>query len=299
MSRLFLALGLLLAAGVVLAPPAAAQELNCRVSVRYDALQGNEFTFLADLREEIEEYLNGRSWTEDRFDNFERIDCTVSVTFTEAQGLDRFRAQLAVGAQRPIYATAQRTTVFQVVDSDWEFQYNRGQPLIYEEQRFSALESLLDFYALLILGYDYDTFSELGGTRYFERARQIAELGQAQGASGWVALGDDDTRTSLVRQLLDPRFVPLRRAYFLYHFGALDRFTRRPEEAWESGFSAVEALYELFLETSRRYATDVFFATKANELVELFEDFPERAQLYAILVEMDPARSSSYDRLTQ
>ena len=291
---------LALVAFSLLAGPALAQELNCRVSVNISALPGNEFSFLNDLRDEIEQYLNGRSWTDDRFEEQERIDCTVGITFTEARGLDRFIAQMVVGSRRPIYGTQQSTSVFQVVDTSWDFQYNRGQPLIYDPNRFDALTSLLDFYALLILGYDYDTFSELGGTPFFQRARDISELAQAQGGTGWVSVGDDQTRTALVRQLLDTRYEPLRRAYFLYHLGTLDRFTREPERAWETGYSAIEAVYELFLEVSRRYATDVFFATKSGEIADLFAEADNvRNQLYAMLMEMDPARSSDYDKLVE
>lgn len=291
---------LLLVAGLVLAPAASAQELDCRVTVRFEALSGNEFSFLGDLQEQIEQYLNGRSWTDDRFEEFERINCSMQITFTEAQGLDRFTAQIAVGSQRPIYGTPRRTAVFQIVDSQWQFQYNRGQPLIFNPNSYNALTSLLDFYAYMILGYDYDTFSELGGTPYFERAREVAELAQAQGDPGWLSIGDDQTRTTLVRQLLDARYLPLRRAYFLYHFGTLDRFTRDPETAWQTGYTAIEGIYELFLETSRKYATDLFFAAKSSEIVQLFEDADDvRSELYALLIEMDPARSSDYDRLLE
>lgn len=296
MSRRLLVLVLL----SLLAGPASAQELNCRVSINTSALSGNEFAFLDDLRDEIEQYLNGRSWTDDRFEDFERIDCSVGITFSEAQGLDRFVASIVVGSRRPIYATQQSTAVFQIVDSNWEFQYNRGQPLIYNPNSFDPLASLLDFYALLILGYDYDTFSELGGTPYFRRAREVSELAQAQGGPGWVSIGDDQTRTSLVRQLLDARYEPLRRAYFLYHLGALDRFTRNPEQAWETGYTAIEEIYDLFLEVSRRYATDVFFSTKSGEIADLFSEADDvRNQLYAMLIEMDPSRSSDYDKLLE
>lgn len=293
-----IAFGALLLTG--LAPEASAQELDCRVNVNAEQLAGNEFGFLADLDEQIEQYLNGRSWTEDRFEEFERIRCTMQITFTEAQGLDRFTANITIASQRPIYGSPRTIPVVTINDSQWQFQYNRGQPLIFDTNRYDALTSLLDFYAFVLLGYDYDTFSELGGTSYFEQAREISELAQAQGDPGWLSIGDDRTRTTLVRQLLDPRYLPLRRAYFLYHFGTLDRFTRDPEDAWQTGYSAIEAIYELFTEVSRKYATDLFFATKSGEIVELFADADDvRNELYAILIEMDPARSSDYDRLLE
>jgi hypothetical protein len=281
------------------ASTASAQELDCRVTVNYAAVTGTEYAFLADLADQIEIYLNQRAWTEDRFQEYERIACTFTVTIIEAETLDRFRARLTVGSQRPIWGVPGRTTVFQAMDSQWHFTYNRGQALVFDLNRFDSLTSVIDFYAFLILGYDYDTFDELGGTQYFQQARRVADLAQAQGASDWQSIGEDQSRATLARQLLDTRFERLRRAYFLYHFGGLDAFTRDHSTAWESAAAAIAAIHELYQESSRRYAIDVFFAAKSSEIPELFGDYPDRAGLYALLVDMDPGRASAYDRLTR
>jgi hypothetical protein len=290
---------LALLACLLLAPRAAAQELDCRVSVNYSALTGTEFGFLSELADQIEIYLNQRSWTEDRFQDYERIVCSFSLTITEAEGLDRFRGRLTVGSQRPIWGTPNRTQVFQIIDNSWQFTYNRGQALVFDLNRFDSIASVIDFYAFLILGYDYDTFSELGGTPFFEQSRRISELAQGQGSPDWQSVGEDQTRGTLVRQLLDARFERLRRAYFLYHFGGLDRFTSDYQAAWETAASAIELVHEVYLETSRRYALDVFFTAKSNEIPDLFGEFPRRTNLYSMLVDMDPGRAASYDRLTR
>jgi hypothetical protein len=295
MTRSLARFSLLLGALLVFSMPARAQELRCNVTVGYASLGGTEFTFLGDLKNHVEEYLNTRSWTQDIFDDRERIECSMQITITEAEGLDRFRAQISVSSSRPIYASGQRTTVFVVRDSQWNFQYNRGASLIHNPSRFDPLTSLLDFYAYVILGYDYDTFSELGGQPHFERAREIASLAEAQSAPGWTAIGDDRSRISLIRQLLDPRYVPLRKAYFQYHYGCLDHFVRNQEQAWAAGAEAMHGLFELFNEVSRKYATDVFFATKVNELPRVFEDAPTRSDIYGLLIQMDPSNQSTYD----
>ncbi len=284
---------------MIVASPAVAQELDCRVSVNYQQLSGTEFDFLGELADQIEIYLNQRSWTEERFQDNERIVCNVGVTISEAEGLDRFRARITVGSQRPIWGTPTNTQVFQIIDNSWTFNYNRGQALVYDINRFDALTSVIDFYAYLILGYDFDTFSELGGTPFFEQARRVAELAQGQGAQDWQSIGEDQSRGTLIRQLLDARFQRLRRAYFLYHFGGLDRFTTDHRAAWDAAADAINEVHELYLETSRRYAIDVFFAAKANEITDLFGEYPERTGLYSMLVSMDPGRSGSYDRLTR
>lgn len=298
MRRLIFLSALLL--GLV-ARPIQAQELRCTVSVNIEALQGNEFAYLDDLEEEITRYVNDRAWTDDRFLDRERIDCAMTVVFTRALTLNTFEAQLTVNASRPIYGTPQRTQTLLVQDTRWgPFTYSQGQGLIYSPNRFDAFVSVFDFYALLILGYDYDTFSELGGQPYFERARAIAELARGVDAEGWFLAGDERTRGTLITQLLDPRFAPLRRSMFTYHFGVLDHFTSQHEQAWETAMGVLESLSTLYEEfNARRYATDVFFATKHTELADLLADAPRRNEAYELLVGMDATHLSSYDRIVQ
>ncbi|RMF52358.1 MAG: DUF4835 family protein, partial [Bacteroidetes bacterium] len=127
--------------------PVAAQEFNCQVNVNYQNLSGSDFSFLQDLREQIYEYINQRSWTDDSFQDFERIDCSISVFFQEAVTLSSFRARLVLAMSRPIYGTGSRTTVVQFNDEEWRFNYTRGTPLVHDIDRFDPLTSVLDFYA--------------------------------------------------------------------------------------------------------------------------------------------------------
>ena len=277
--------------------PATAQELNCQVTVNIQQLAGSEFTFLRELEERIEIYLNERSFTEDRFLDYERIDCLMQIIFEEAVTLTSFQARLVLSTSRPIYGVPQTTTILQISDSDWQFNYAQGTPLVFDLERFDPLTSVLDFYAYLILGYDYDTFSEFGGTPYFERARRIAELAESQGAVGWADLGGNRGRADLVDQILDPRMRPLRKAYFDYHFGGLDLFVGDTETARRNTLAAVESLQNLYDEVSRQYVLDIFFTSKAEELAAIFEDSPLSAQAFDLLSRIDPANLSKYNKL--
>lgn len=287
---------------LILPLAASAQELRCEVSLNTRAL-GGEFDYLDELRDEITRYVNGRTWTDDVYDPEERVACQIQVTMTEAVTQTLFNARLVVQANRPIYGTAQRTTTLRVADNSWRFNYARGQNLIYDPNRFDELTSVLDFYALMILGYDYDTFSPLGGTEFFERAQRIAELSRAvdagQPGGGWFGRGAEDrARSTLVQELLDPVFEPVRRAQFDYHFGVLDHFVLRPQQAWAKAIETLTALHELYLVTNRRrYVTDVFFGAKFEEFVDLLEEAPQRNEAYAMLSEMDSAHIGAYDAL--
>ena len=291
---------LLLGLACLFAPAAHAQELDCTVEVDYRALTGNDYQFLDDLEVDIEEYMNERVWTQDRFKDFERIDCNLRVVITEAPSLTRFRANLVLATRRPIYGTPQFSTVAQFADQDWEFTYAQGTPLTFQPNRYDPITSLLDFYVFLILGYDYDTFSEMGGTKYFERAREIAERAEALGAPGWTSFAGDEGRVQLVEGLLNPRFEPLRSAYFTYHFGGLDQFVTATEEARTAILEVLETLRELSESLARRgYVFDVFFNTKYQELADIFLDSPVASQAYDLLSEMDPNHLNQYNRLIE
>lgn len=273
-----------------------AQELNCSVNVDTRQLSGSDFQYLDELEIRIREYLNERSWTDDRVQPNERIDCSFEIFIDEAQGIGEFSSQLVVAARRPIYNTAQKTPTLRVRDS-WTFPYSRGATLVYEPDRFDPLTSVLDFYAYLILGYDYDTFSPLGGTPYFQEARQIVDLASSQNASGWRRLGDDQTRSALVSELLRSRLRPLREVIYEYHLNGLDRFVTDTEAARETMIEQVEVLQSLSQDITRSYAIDLFFAAKFEELAAAFRNSQLRSRAYNLLTSVDPAHSSTYSEL--
>lgn len=270
------------------------------MGINRSQLQGDEYVFLDELREDLLRYVNDRAWTEDVYLDRERIDCSMQIVFTEALSLSQFRAEIVVRASRPVYGTAQPTTLFIISDDAWIFNYTRGTTLVYNPDQFNDFISVIDFYVHVILGYDYDSFSPLGGTPYFEQARRIAERARSNADNvGWgTDFGSERTRFELVRELLDPAFIALRRAHFAYHYDVLDHFLVDPDTSWEEATEVLRSLNELFLQfNARRYSSDVFFTAKYQEIAALFMDAPQKNEAYALLSEMDPAHLSEYDRL--
>lgn len=290
---------LLVLTALIAAAPASvsAQEFNCQVSVNYSTLTGSDFGFLGELENRIEEYVNQRSWTEDRFRENERIECTMQITVEEAISLTSFRARLIIASRRPIYNTTQHTTVVQFNDTNWQFNYAQGQPLVFNLEQYDPLVSIIDFYAYIMLGYDYDTFSEYGGTPHFNQARRIAERAQSQSAPGWSQIGTDRGRMNLITQILDPRLRPLRKAYYDYHFAGLDRFTTETNAARTSILEVLGSLDELFEQVARQYAIDLFFSAKYNELPSVFGGWQRSSEAYDYLTRLDPSHTSTYEEL--
>ncbi len=276
---------------------ARAQEFNCQVTVNYQQLSGSEYSFLKELEEKVELYLNEQSFTKDRYQDYERINCQMTIIFEEALTLTSFSARMVLSTSRPIYGVPQVTTILQINDSSWQFNFSQGTPLIFDIERFDHLTSVIDFYAYIMLGYDYDTFEEYGGTPHFERARRVAELAESQGAIGWQDLGANRGRSDLVDQVLDPRFRSLRKAYYDFHFSGLDIFVDETESAQENVLEALKNLDELYDSVSRQYVLDIFFTTKADEIAAIFEESQLSSEAFNLLSRIDPANLSKYEKL--
>lgn len=278
---------------------APAQELDCTVSVNYSQLTGSDFTYLDDLEQRIRDYLNTQTWTQDRFLDQERIQCSWQILLQDVRGVSEFQARLVVATTRPIYGTAQSTPVMRINDESWNFEYRRGSPLVFDLDRIEPLTSVIDFYALLILGFDYDTFSPLGGTPHFERARRIADRAQSNGMAGWTSLGGEQSRTRLINELLDPRFRPVREAAFQYHLEGLDRFIEETASARQTVLDVLRTIQDVAQDAAQAYVIDLFFSAKYQELTALFTDAALSSQAFNVLSTVDPSHSSTYQRLTR
>ena len=275
-----------------------AREFRCTAQINYRQLEGSGFSFLDDLEEQVEEYMNNNNWTEDQFKLHELIDCSIQIVFQENFTLTSFRAQLILNSTRPIYGTVAKTPLLQISDEEWNFSYSQGTPLVFEIERFDGLTSVLDYYAYLMLGYDYDSFSEYGGEQHFQTAKRIQQLGVASNAAGWSTI-DVDGRARIVDQMTSPRMRPLRQVYYQYHIEALDLFTLDQEAARAKVLEILQTMTDLYEDQSRQYVFDIFFGTKYKELVGIFQDSEESGQAYDFLADADPSRLSSYNTLIE
>ena len=289
---------LLLLTGILPLQQALAREFQCGVQLNYRQLEGSGFEFLDDLRPLVEDYMNKNNFTDDRYEYHELIECSMQIIFTEAFTQTTFRAQLVITSTRPIYGTRAKTTVMQISDDQWEFAFAQGTPLVFETERYNHLTSVLDYWAYVMLGYDYDSFSEFGGEEHWQKARRIQQLGQTGNGAGWNSL-DLDSRSQIVDQMTDARFRPLREAYFTYHFYGLDHFTNDVDAARQSVLQVLNTLQTLYDNLARQYVFDIFFSTKYQELASVFEQSDESTAAYALLAEVDPSRISTYDKLIQ
>jgi len=279
-----------------------AQELNCSVTVNDRQISGSSTEYISELAPAVERYLNENRWTNDRYEEHERIRCNIQILLTDVDGNSNFTAEAVISASRPIYNTNRQTTLMVINDSAWRFNYSRNKNLIFDDLQFDDLTSFLDFYAYIILGYDYDSFSELGGSSHFNSALSIFEIAQNTGAQGWGrSIGAQRNRFGLINDLTNPSYRDLRSAYYRYHRLGLDQFTQQEELARNEIIEALDLIRENKRVTSNNYLFDLFFSTKYLEIVASLRDASPstRTAAYNILRDVDPANTSEYRRLIE
>ena len=162
------------------------QELNCQVNIIPApalSLGPVEKEIFTELQNSIYDFMNTTKWTNDIFEIEERINCNIQITVTDLPSNTTFKGKIQVQSTRPVYNTSYNTTVFNHIDSDFAINFLRNSAILpmSNYQYRDNLSALLSFYAYMILGYDYDSFSLKGGDQYFNAAQQIANNAKNSG----------------------------------------------------------------------------------------------------------------------
>jgi hypothetical protein len=284
-----------------------AQELDCDVKLDMPSLTTEARSNLDDFVAQIKQYMNSNRWTKEDL-NGEKIKCTIEITVLSSSGDNHFTAKVFIGSQRPIYKLNGRSTATtRILDDKWEFSYIRNQSLTHDEYRFDPLLSFLDFYAYVIIGYDFDSgdfnFAKPGfGAPYFQKAFEIINKGRntAGAGKGW----DESTtsiysRGQLIDELLNPKFQELREAAFRYHYRGLDLLYKDDVRARKNILTSLQKIANLQKKINRSaLSVRTFFDTKYLEIADIFLKDPDLT-IYTELAKYDPAHQQTYLEYSQ
>jgi hypothetical protein len=278
-----------------------AQDLNARVQILSPKIQSANKRVLDVLQTTISNFLNSRKWSSDEFKPQERIDCTWIITITDWDGSSpNFKAEAQLLASRPVYNTAYNSTLINITDKDFDFYYAEGQAVEFTEQNyFGNLSSLLAFYANVVVGLDYDSFSKLGGTPYFIKAQNIVSNAQNASYLGWKGFENLRNRYWLIENLNNKSFLPIREGYYTYHRLGLDELAENPSTGRNTVLNLLPELQKADRLKQGAMLTQLFFTAKADELVNtlLGATNSDKVKAYQLLIQLDPANASKYEAL--
>jgi hypothetical protein len=286
-----------------------AQELRCRITLNTQQMQvfaTSDKSIFTEIERVMNEYMNTKKWTNDIFKPEERIVCSININIQRMPSIGVFEGNAQIQAVRPVYGTTYDSYILNFVDRDFQFQFNPGQQIdVFNESVFNNnLTSLLAFYAYVIIGMDYDSFSRLGGTSYLQTAFNIASVagsGVTNGETGWKATDDNARRNRywLIENLTNQQMQPLRENTYLYHRLAMDEFVQKPDETRARILEVLNRIKQVNTLRPQMILTNSFFDTKAQELVNIFSQGSpqDKIQAFNMLSELDPINTERYKQL--
>ena len=298
MKKIFLLSLTLLMANFLLA-----QEIEFEVTINTPKLQTADPKVFENLEKAIEEFANNRKWTEDVFEPEERIKCKLQITIEEELSATRFRANIAIQSRRPIYGSDEETPMLNHVDKDFTFDYEAFQPIVFSKNLYQDnLSSILAFYAYIVIGMDYDSFSPLGGNKYFQIAQDILiNIPQNAAAQypGWRQKDGNRNRYWIVESFLHPRVRDFRQAMYEYHRLSLDTMSENADQARAVMASAIDKVNGVSRNYPNAMILQMFSNSKRSEVIEIFKNGTktEKDKSYKTMIRIDPANASEYAKI--
>ena len=282
-----------------------AQELKCNISVNSQKVQGSNKTLYTTMQSAMYEFMNNRSWTNHVFKVNERIECNILITINEQLGADEFVGTIQIQSRRPAFNSSYNTVMFNYNDQSFNFKYVEYQAIEFNENTHQYnLASVLAYYAYIIIGLDYDSFSLLGGTEFFNKAEKIVNNAQNSSDKGWKPFEAKNNRNRywLVKNILDKRYEPAREFIYRYHRLGLDLMNSKPVEGRNEVAEDLLLLQKVYRQKPDPFLhfMQVIYDAKSDEFVNFFSDgMPdEKNRAYQILNEIDNANSTKYKKIT-
>ncbi len=280
--------------------PVLGQDLNCAVTVNAEKVTQTDPKIFKTLEISIFEFMNTRKWSDDVIKAEERIECQILITITEEVASGKFKAQCNIVSRRPVYGSDYNSTLLNFQDKDFEFLYAEYQPLEFNENQYASnLTAMLAYYAYLVMGLDYDSFSLKGGDKYFLKAQSIVNQASNSDSKGWKSYDGTRNRYWYVNNILDPKFGAMRDATYQYHRQGLDQMYNDQVKPITVITKALQTLDNINRTQPNSMILQLFFGAKSDELLGIYSKAPpaEKAKAVSYLTRLDPLNADSYQQL--
>lgn len=280
---------------------ATAQELNFTVKVVNPQVRSADPKLFVSMEQAVKELINGTKWTDDVYEQNERLTGSIQLTIDKETNPTSFVAKMTIQVNRPIYGTDITTPLMTHLDAEIAISYDQFQPLQYVKNNFQDnLSATLAYYVYVILGMNYDSFSPLGGEVYWQTAFEIYNNLPDGLKAEWKGKElDNQKRFWFVENVLSPRLKNYRQAIYEYHRLGLDMAATDMNRCKAGLMQSLEHMDEAHQGYINTRAIRTFSVTKADELVEIFKAAsPEqKARFIAIMTKLDPSNASKFTQV--
>lgn len=290
---------------VLVAKISAAQELKANITVVSNQVGNNVSpNVFRTLQTALNTFINTRKWTPDTYAPNERIECNFLLNLQASGDLNVYNASLTVQAARPVFNTSYLSPIINFKDDNIIFKYVEFQQLDFNENRVSGSDALVSnltaviaYYAYMVLGFDYASFSPRGGDPYFTKAQNVVNNApDGRGISGWKAFDGQRNRYWLVENMTNSRYTIMHDVYYNYYRLGMDKLYEDENAARAEVMNVLNLLNNFINDNPNKMISQFFFQGKSTELIKIFSKAPPQDKIRAseILQRLDITNATKY-----
>ena len=283
----------------------AAQELNAKVTVNHNQIQGTDATVFENLQQTLEQFINTRQWTHYQFQRNERINCNFNITVSKYDpSSNLFTCSALIQANRPVYNAAYSSTLYNNQDGDFNFTFAQFDQIEFNEENIdNQLTALIAYYAYLIIGLDLDSFSSMGGEDILQRCMVLTNNAQNLNFTGWKAFDNSRNRFAIINDYLDGAMKPFRQLQYDYYRVGLDEMANNAERGRTNITSALEnGLKKAHENRPISMLPQIWTDYKKDELANIYKGKgtqKEKELVYDILFGINASQNITWDKIKQ
>lgn len=299
--RLLLLLVVLLAT----TPTVCAQELQAKVTINRNQIQGTDASVFESLQQTLEQFINDRQWTNLQFQKNERITCNFNITVTKYNADDNaFTCTALIQANRPVYNSSYTTTLYNNKDNDFNFQFSQFDQLEFNEEVIdNQLTALVAYYAFLIIGLDLDSFALRGGEDVLQRCMNLVNNAQNLNYPGWKAFDNDRNRYAIISDYLDVAMQPFRQLQYNYYRLGLDEMANNTDRGRTAITTAIEEqLKKCHEDKPLSMLPQIWTDFKRDELASIYKGKgtqKEKESVYDILFGINASQNNAWEKIKE
>jgi len=284
---------------------AKAQELKARVTVNATRIGNNvnRNVFLT-LQTALNNFLNNKKWGPDNFQPKEKIECNFVLTLEATDEVNVYSSQLIIQAARPIFNSSYNSPIINFQDEGIGFKYVEFQIMEFNDNRIAGSDALASnltatfaYYAYMVLGFDYASFSPRGGDLFFQKAQNIVNNApEGRGISGWRLFDGQRNRYWLVENMLNSRYSLMHDVYYNYYRLGMDKLYENENAARAELLNVLNLLNTFATENPNKMISQFFFQGKSTELIKIFSKAlpPDKARASELLQKLDLTNAAKY-----
>lgn len=284
---------------------ANAQELQAKVTINHNQIQGTDASVFENLQETLEQFINDRQWTNLQFQKNERIVCNFNITVTKYDASSNlFTCTALIQANRPVYNAAYTTTLYNNRDAQFTFNFAQFDQLNFNDETVdNQLTALIAYYAYLIIGLNLDSFAPMGGEDVLQLCMNLANNAQNLDYPGWKAFEDDRNRFAIINDYLDGAMQPFRQLQYDYYRTGLDEMANNVERGRTNISTAIENdLKKCHEDKPLSMLPQIWTDYKRDELANIYQGKgtqKEKETVYDILFSINASQNAAWDKIKQ